>query len=65
VLLRQRDVQDLRRVDRVVEEHLIKIADPEKKDAILILTLDFQILLQHRRHLAHGRPLYFHYFTII
>ena len=33
---------------RVVIEHLVKIADPEEQDTVLIVRLDTDILLHHR-----------------
>ena len=39
----------------VLKKHFVKIAQPEKQDAVLMLLLDVQILLHHRGHAAsHG-----------
>ena len=39
----------------VLKKHLVKIAQPEKQDTVLMLLLDVQILLHHRGHAAsHG-----------
>ena len=50
---RQREVQLARGELGVLVEHLIEVAQAEKEDRILILFLDLQILLHHRRDLGH------------
>ena len=51
----QRQFQLLRNQLRVVEEHLIEIAQPEEQDRVRILLLDLEILLHHGRkgHRGH------------
>ena len=52
---RQHQLQLLGDQLSVLKKHLVKIAQPEKQDAVLMLLLDIQILLHHRGHAAsHG-----------
>ena len=39
----------------VLQKHLVKVAQPEEQDAILVLFLDFQILLHHGGDLRHAQ----------
>ena len=49
VAARKRQIQFLRRRFCVVEKHLVKIAQPVHQNTVLIVPLDFEILLHHRR----------------
>ena len=44
----QRDIENLRRCMSIFEEHLVKVAETEEQDRILITIFDFQILPHHR-----------------
>ena len=50
---RQRQIELARGELGILVEHLIEVAQAEKEDRILILFLDLQILLHHRRDLGH------------
>ena len=50
---RQRQVKLARGELSILVEHLVEVAQAEKEDRILILFLDLQILLHHRRDLGH------------
>ena len=50
---RQRQIKLARGELGILVEHLIEVAQAEKEDRILILLLDLQILLHHRRDLGH------------
>ena len=39
--------------DRIVEEHLIEVPQPEKQDVILMLVFDSKVLLHHWGQLCH------------
>ena len=52
----QRQLQLAGHESRVIEEHLIKVAQAEKEDAVLVLRLHLQILLHHRCQASHGVP---------
>ncbi len=45
----ERDVEELRRDDRVLEEHLVEVAEPKEQDRVRILILGAQVLLHHGR----------------
>src|SRR5690606_3300801 len=51
---RELDVQDARRLDRVVEEHLVEVAEAEKEDGVRETSLRFQVLPKHRRGVLDG-----------
>ena len=53
VARREREIQLARGELCVLVEHLVEVAQAEKEDRILILFLDLQILLHHRRDLGH------------
>ena len=48
---------------RILVEHLVKVAETEKEDGILILFLDLQILPHHRRKLSHLPSLFLKNYT--
>ena len=50
---RQRQIELARGELSILVEHLVEVAQAEKEDRILILFLDLQILLHHRRDLGH------------
>ena len=50
---RQRQIELARGELGILVEHLVEVAQAEKEDRILILFLDLQILLHHRRDLGH------------
>jgi hypothetical protein len=52
--LRQRDIQRLSRRDRILEEHLVKVAHPVEQQRAGVLRLDLQILRHHRRYAVFG-----------
>ena len=54
VARREREVQLPRCGERILVEHLVKIAETEKEDGILILFLDLKVLLHHGGHFRHG-----------
>ena len=54
ILARQRQFQFAGRNFRVLKEHFIEIAQAEKENTILVLLLDLQILLHHRRKICHA-----------
>jgi hypothetical protein len=47
--LGQGDVERRRRLDRIVEEQLVKIAHPVKQEMLRVGPLDLQVLDHHRR----------------
>ncbi len=49
VARRQRDVENFRRSVRILEKHLVKIAEPKKQNSVAVALLDLEILLHHRR----------------
>ena len=53
------DVEYLGRPFRVLEEHLVEVAEPEKQDGVLVPFLDLQVLVHHGRGacpLHHAPP---------
>ena len=50
----QGEIQLLGGKARVLGEHLVKVAQTEKEDAVRVAFLDFQILPHHRRQLSHS-----------
>ena len=52
----QSNVQSFGCGDRIIKEHLVKIAHPVKQNGAGILRLDFQILRHHRRYGFVGQP---------
>ena len=56
VARREREVELARGKARIVVEHLIKIAQPEKQQAVGIALLDLVILPLHRRQFRHVTP---------
>ena len=55
LLARQGQVQLPGGGQRIVKEHLVKVADAVKQDLVLILLLDVHILLHHGRQFCHNR----------
>ena len=55
---RQRQFKDAGRRDRVLEEHLIKVAETVKEDIIRVLVFDGKILLHHRGGIFEIRPFF-------
>ena len=49
----QRQFQDLRSFNGVVEEHLVEVSETVKQEAVGILLLHFHILPHHRRQFIH------------
>ena len=43
---RERQIEHARRDARVVEEHLVEVAEPEEEDRALVLRLDAQVLCE-------------------
>ena len=43
--------------DGVLKEHLVEVSQPEKEDRVLILLLDAEVLLHHRRDRHRHHPL--------
>ena len=56
VFSRQRQFQFPGDEDGVLKEHLVKVAQPEKEDCVLVLFLDAQILLHHWRDRHRPSP---------
>ena len=44
----ERQVEDARRVDRVVVEHLVEVAEPEEHDGVRVPRLDVEVLAHQR-----------------
>ena len=57
VARREREVELARGQARIVVEHLIKIAQPEKQQAVGIALLDRIILLHHGGEFGHNQNL--------
>ncbi|OPZ91350.1 MAG: hypothetical protein BWY73_01117 [candidate division TA06 bacterium ADurb.Bin417] len=51
-------VQDRRGLSGVLVEHLVEIAQPEEKQAVRVLALQFPVLPEHRRKVVHDLLLY-------
>ena len=60
LLAGQRQIQLPRGGQRIIEEHLVKVADAVEQDLVLVLIFDFQILLHHGRQFGHGSPPFLH-----
>ena len=60
LLAGQRQIQFPRGGQRIIEEHLVKVADAVEQDLVLVLIFDFQILLHHGRQFGHGSPPFLH-----
>ena len=45
---RESDLQDIRRQNGIVHEHLVKVTHPEEEDRVWMFPLDGKILLHHR-----------------
>lgn len=46
---RKREIENSRRRDCVVKKHLVKVAETEKQETILVVFFDFKIPSHHRR----------------
>jgi hypothetical protein len=51
----QHEVEQRRRFLRILEEHLVKIAETIEEDRVRHLPLDLEVLLEHRSEFAHER----------
>ena len=65
VLAREHQLEFLRRDLRVVEKHLIEVAQPEKQQALGMLGFDLEILPHHRGNFIYINIFTFHLYHLL
>src|SRR2546426_660598 len=56
----ERQVENARRGLGVLEEHLVKVAEPEEEDRLAVLPLDAEVLRDQRARSSSRPPLHLH-----